>query len=229
MNLNADLGEGSGADEAILTCVDSANVGCGAHAGSMSISIATAWRCRALGIEVGAHPGYEDRAAFGRVERSLSADEIAALVAFQVAGLAAVAPIAYVKPHGALYHRCQRDAAVAEAVARVAQSHAVGIVCQAGFELALAGERAGIPVYREGFADRLLMPDGTLAPRSEAGAVLGPQSAAAQALALARSGRCDTICIHGDTTGASAVAAAVRQALIAAGITTGPLRDPGSK
>lgn len=224
MNLNADLGEGSGADEAILACVDSANVGCGAHAGSMSVSIATAWRCRALGVEVGAHPGYEDRAAFGRVERSLSADEIAALVAFQVAGLASVVPIAYVKPHGALYHRCQRDRAVADAVARVAQSHGVGLVCQAGFELAVAGERAGIPVYREGFADRLLMPDGTLAPRSQGGAVLTPHAAVTQALALARSGLCDTICIHGDTAGAAAVASAVRQALTDAGITSGPLR-----
>src|SRR5580765_7055978 len=90
MNLNSDLGEGFGADEAILGLVDSANVACGAHAGSVSISIATALRCRELGVEVGAHPGYDDRAEFGRVERGLSAQEIEALIAFQVAGLAAV-------------------------------------------------------------------------------------------------------------------------------------------
>jgi 5-oxoprolinase (ATP-hydrolysing) subunit A len=224
MNLNADLGEGSGADEAILACVDSANIACGAHAGSMSISIATAWRCQELGVEVGAHPGFEDRAGFGRVDAGLSAREIDALVRFQVAGLAAVAPIAYVKPHGALYHRCQKDVRVAEVVAAIAALHGVGVMCQPGFELAAAAERAGIPVYREGFADRTLLPDGSLAPRGQVGALLSPPAAAEQALALARSGRFDTICIHGDTPSASSVAAAVRAALTGAGIETQALR-----
>jgi UPF0271 protein len=225
VNVNADLGEGVGADDAILACVDSANIACAAHAGSISISIATAWRCRELGVEVGAHPSYEDRAGFGRVEKSLSPREIEALVSFQVAGLAAVAPIAYVKPHGALYHRCQADPATAEAVVRVAGRHNVGVVCQDGFELAEAAARAGIPVYREGFADRLLLPDGSLAPRSRPDAVLRPEQAAAQAVKLARSGRIDTICVHGDTSGAAAVAAAVRQALKDANVQTGPLRS----
>jgi len=123
MNLNSDLGEGAGADEEILACVDSASVGCGVHAGSASITIATAMRCRALGVEVGAHPGYEDRPNFGRVEVPMSPDDIEALVAFQVGGLAAVVPITFVKPHGALYRRCQLDPAAAEAVARVARAH----------------------------------------------------------------------------------------------------------
>jgi UPF0271 protein len=224
MNINADLGEGVGSDDVILRSVDSANIACAAHAGSISISIATAWRCRELGVEVGAHPSYEDRAGFGRVEKSMSPREIEALVAFQVAGLAAVTPISYVKPHGALYHRCQQDAATAEAVAGVAARHGVGIVCQEGFELAAAAERAGIPVFREGFADRLLLPDGSLAPRNRPDAVLHPHEAAAQALKLAQSGRFDTICVHGDTAGAAAVAQAVRRALNEAGIETGPLR-----
>src|SRR5882672_8829072 len=105
MNLSSDLGEGAGDDEAIIGFVDSASIACGAHAGSVSISIATAWRCRQLGVEVGAHPGYDDRERFGRVEQALSASDIEALVAYQVAGLAAVVTIAYVKPHGGLYHR----------------------------------------------------------------------------------------------------------------------------
>ena len=92
MNLNADLGEGAGEDEAVLACVDSANIACGVHAGSVSVAIATAWRCEALGVEVGAHPGYDDMQGFGRVERSLSVKDIEALVAFQVAALAAIAP-----------------------------------------------------------------------------------------------------------------------------------------
>ena len=223
MNLNADIGEGAGEDEAVLASVDSANIACGVHAGSASIVIATAWRCRTLGLEVGAHPGYDDRSGFGRVERSLGADEIEALIAFQVASLAAVAPIAYIKPHGALYHRCQRDAAAADALARVAKSHGIGLVGQPGFEIVAAAERAGVPGYREGFADRLMLPDGSLAPRSQAGAVLKPDLAAQQALSLARSGRCDTICVHGDTKGAGQVAASVRKALREAGIETAPL------
>jgi UPF0271 protein len=224
LNVNADVGEGISTDDAILACVDSANIACAAHAGSMSISIATAWRCLELGVEIGAHPSYEDRAGFGRVEKSMSPREVEALVAFQVAGLAAVAPIAYVKPHGALYHRCQRDAETAHAVVSVAARHDAGLVCQDGFELAAAARAAGLPVYREGFADRLLMPDGTLAPRSRSDAMLRPDQAAEQAVNIARSGSVDTICVHGDSAGAPAVAAAVRRALKEAGIDTGPLR-----
>jgi len=223
MNVNADIGEGAGEDEAVLACVDSANIACGVHAGSATITIATAWRCRTLGIQVGAHPGYDDRAGFGRVERSMGADEIQALIAFQVAGLAAVAPIAYIKPHGALYHRCQRDAAAADALARVGAAHGVGLVGQPDFEIVAAAHRAGIPAYREGFADRLMLPDGSLAPRTQPGAMLDAALAARQAVALARSGRFDTICVHGDTKGAGQMAAAVRAALREAGVETAPL------
>ena len=95
---------------------------------------------------------------------------------------------------------------------------------QPGFEIVAAAERAGIPGYREGFADRLMLPDGSLAPRSQAGAVLDPNLATQQAVSLARSGGYDTICVHGDTRGAGQVAAAVRNALREAGIETMPLR-----
>jgi UPF0271 protein len=223
MNFNADLGEGASEDEAILAQVDSACVACGVHAGSVSISIATVARCRALGVEVGAHPGYDDRANFGRVELPMSVDEIEALVAFQVAGLAAIGPIAFVKPHGALYRRCQNDRAAADALARVAKQHGVGLVGQPGLEIIAAADRAGVAGYREGFADRLVLPDGSLAPRHQPGAVLDENLAVRQAVQMARSGRYDTICIHGDTKGAAHVATRVREALRAAGITTGPL------
>jgi UPF0271 protein len=224
LNLNADLGEGAGEDEAILAQVDSACVGCGVHAGSASISLATVSRCRALGVEVGAHPGYDDRPNFGRVEVPISVEEIEALVAFQVAGLAAVATLAFVKAHGALYRRCQVDRAAADALARVAKRHGAGLVGQPGFEIIAAADRAGIPGYREGFADRRVLPDGTLAPRHEPGSVLEPERAVEQAVRMAHSGQYDTICIHGDTPGAAVVAAAVRRALDSAGIATGPLR-----
>jgi UPF0271 protein len=228
VNVNADIGEGSGDDEAVLACIDSANIACGVHAGSVSIAIATARRCRGVGVEVGAHPGYDDRDNFGRVELSLSVKEIEALVAFQVAGLASVARIVYVKPHGALYHRCQHDAAAAAAVARIARAHGAGLLGQPGFGIMAAAERAGIPAYREGFADRLMLPDGSLAPRTQPGAILGPEMAAQQAVHLAESGMYDSICIHGDAKGAGQVAASVRKALTASGITTGPLGATGS-
>jgi len=223
LNLNSDLGEGAGEDEAILAHVDSACVCCGVHAGSASLTIETVARCHALGVEVGAHPGYDDRANFGRVEVPMSVDEIAALVTLQVAGMAALGPLAFVKLHGALYHHCQVDRAAADAAARVAKRYGAGLVGQPGFELVAAASRAGIPAYREGFADRRMLSDGRLAPRHEPGSLLEPQRAVEQALQLARSGRYDTICIHGDTPGAAEIVAAVRRAFAAAGITTSRL------
>jgi UPF0271 protein len=105
----------------------------------------------------------------------------------------------------------------------VAKTHGIGILGQPGFELLAAAARAGIPAYREGFADRLLLPDGRLAPRTEPGAMLDPAGAARQAVRLARSGDIDSICVHGDAPGAARTAAAVRQALREAGVETGPL------
>jgi UPF0271 protein len=223
VNLNSDIGEGAGEDEAILSYVDSANVACGLHAASASIAIATVRRCRELGVQVGAHPGYDDRANFGRVDVALTPREIEDLIAFQVAGLAAIAPIAYIKPHGALYHRCQRDGEAANALVRVARAHGVGVMGQPDFEIVAAARRARIPGYREGFADRRMFPDGTLAPRSEPGSVLDAAQAAQQAVSLAQTGLYDTICVHGDTKGAAQIAAAVRHALREAGIETAPL------
>jgi UPF0271 protein len=223
VNLNADLGEGAGQDEAILAHIDSANVGCGVHAGSASMTIETVVRCRTLGVEVGAHPGYDDRGNFGRIEVPLSAAEIEMLVAFQVAGLAALGPVGYVKAHGALYHRCQHDPAAADALARVARRFGAGLVGQPGFEILAAAQRAGIPAYREGYADRRMLPDGSLASRQEPDALLDLERAVEQAVRLARSGQYDTICIHGDSPGAAQVAAAVRNAFRMAGVATARL------
>lgn len=224
INLNSDLAEGAGHDEEILACIDSANVCCGVHAGSLSETIRIAHRCEELGVEIGAHPGYDDRASYGRVETGIGIAEYEALVAAQVAALAAVAPIAYVKAHGALYHRAQADPAAAAALARVAAHHGVGLVGQPGFAILAAAEKAGIPCYREGFADRAYLPDGRLMPRDQPGAVLAPGAAVEQAIRLARSADCDTICVHGDSPGSENVAAAIRAGLRAAGITTANLR-----
>jgi len=224
VNLNSDLAEGAGHDEEILASIDSANVCCGVHAGSLTETIRVARRCLEMGVEVGAHPGYDDRLSYGRRETGIGLADYEALVAAQVAAVAAVAPIAYIKAHGALYHRAQADPEAARALVRVAARHGVGLVGQPGFAIVAEAGRAGIPAHREGFADRAYLPDGSLKPRGEAGAVLPPQEAAEQALRLARSGHYDTICVHGDSPGSERVVAAIRASLAAAGITTGPLR-----
>ncbi|MDQ6773126.1 MAG: LamB/YcsF family protein [Candidatus Dormibacteraeota bacterium] len=223
MNVNSDLGERAGPDEAILPLIDSANVCCGAHAGSVTDTLATLRRCAELGLEVGAHPGYDDREHFGRAEVELSLPELEALIRYQVGAVAAVARLGYIKAHGALYHHCQAHPDAAEVLARVAADFHVGLMGQPGFAIIDACRRAGVPAYREGFADRAYLPSGLLAPRAQAGAVLGPEAAAAQALRLAGSGEYDTICLHGDSPGAEATARQIRQALALNGVQTGPL------
>ncbi len=223
INICSDLAEMAGFDEAILPLIDSANVCCGIHAGSLTESVRVARRCQELGVEVGAHPGYDDRPNFGRTEIELSPAEVRDLIAFQVAGLAAVAKLGYVKAHGALYHYCQRNREAARVAAEVARDHGVGLVGQPGFALIEAALELGIPAYREGFADRAYLPDGRLAPRDRPGAVLAPEAAAEQAIRFARSGRFDTICLHGDSPGAVETARRIRAALQAEGIATGPL------
>jgi UPF0271 protein len=181
-------------------------------------------RCLELGVEVGAHPGYDDRVNFGRVETSIGLDEYEALVDGQVAMLAAVAPVAYIKAHGALYHRAQADLGAAAALARVARRFDAGLVGQPGFGILAAADAAGVPGYREGYADRADLEDGRLLPRTEPGAVLGPEQAAEQALRLALSGAFDTICVHGDSPGSERVVAVIRERFRQAGLTTGHLR-----
>jgi len=225
VNLNSDLAEGAGHDEEILGSIDSANVACGVHAGSITEMTRIAKRCAELGVEVGAHPGYDDRDNYGRVETGISAEEFEALVAAQVAALAAVVSIGYIKAHGALYHRAQADPAAAAALARVAKRHGVGLVGQPGRLILSAAAELGVPGYREGYADRAYEPDGSLRSRSLPGAVLEPEAAVEQAVRLARSGDFDTICLHGDSPGSERVAAAVRKGLAESGITTGPLRN----
>ena len=223
MNINSDLGESAGLDAEILAFIDSANVCCGSHAGSASETIATFHRCRELGVQVGAHPGYDDRPNFGRVEVPLSAEAIGDLVRFQVGAIAALGPIGYIKAHGALYHRCQADPAAADQLARVALEFEAPLMGQPGFEILEACRRHRVRAYSEGFADRRYLSGGKLAARTEPGAVLEPAQAAEQAIAFAREGRFDTICLHGDSPGAVETARTIRQALIEAGIKTGAL------
>jgi UPF0271 protein len=223
MNVNSDLGEGAGHDLEILRFIDSANVCCGLHAGSATETIETSRHCRELQVEVGAHPGYDDRENYGRLEVELPLDDLEALIRFQVGAIAGIARLGYVKAHGALYHHCQHHAEAAERLVRVAADYQLGAMGQPGYAIVEACERLGVRGYREGFADRAYLPDGRLAPRSQPGSVLGPDEAAEQALRLIRSGDYDTICLHGDSPGAPATARRIREALEEAGIQTAPL------
>jgi UPF0271 protein len=193
---------------------------------------------RRYGAAVGAHPGFQDLEGFGRREMRVSSAELETLVAYQIGALAGVADtegarLNHVKPHGALYNMAARDAGMADAIARAVRAMDASLVLfgLSGSELVAAGERAGLRVASEVFADRGYWPNGSLAPRGTPGAVITEvEDVVRRAVGMARgqavtcvdgsrvSVRADTICIHGDTPGAAALARAVRSALTAAGI-----------
>ncbi len=224
MNINSDLGEGAGLDDEILPRIDSANVCCAAHAGSIRETAATVRRCQELGVEVAAHPGFDDRENFGRVEYRLPLPELEGLIRFQLGALAALTKLGYVKAHGALYHVCQANDDAAELLVRVSAEFGLGVMGQPGYGILAACQKLGVKGYREGFADRAYLANGLLAPRSQPGSVLEPDAAAEQALRDIRSGKYDSICLHGDSPGAPATARRIRAAITEAGIETGPLR-----
>ena len=237
IDLNADLGEGVGDDVAMLGLVSSANIACGLHAGGPQ-DMATAFAAAlAGGVAVGAHPGYADRANFGRVVVPHTLAEVERLVAWQVGaagGMAALAGhrITHVKAHGALYNLAAVNPDVARAIARAVRAvdPALTCLCLAGSAGAAATAATGLRVAAEVFADRAYRPDGTLVPRGQLGAVIHDASiVTARTLAMlddraitAADGTrlalpMDSICLHGDTPGAVALARALRAGLTAAG------------
>lgn len=243
IDLNADVGESlgpwpMGADEALIPLVTSVNVACGFHAGDPLTIRRTVRLALDTGIAVGAHPGYPDLVGFGRRMMDLADDELEAAVLYQVAALAGIVRaeggrLSHVKPHGALYNRAATDSGVAAAVARAVASLGPGLrlVGPPGSALLDAGAAAGLTCIGEGFADRSYEADGSLRSRRLPGALIGdPDRAAAQAVGIARDSRvtafdgtviavaASTLCIHGDTPGAVAIARAVRDALVAAGV-----------
>ena len=222
-DLNCDMGELEDAahEAALMEHITSANIACGAHAGDEGTMERTARLALERGVRIGAHPSYPDRANFGRVEMSLPPDAIEDAVLGQLRRLEEVVrtlggQITHVKPHGALYNVAARDAEVARAIGA-----AVGKWGGAASVFGLAGSAAldlwremGLTPVAEGFADRRYEPDGSLRPRKFADALITePEEAAAQAVRLAREGRAQTVCVHGDTPGAVAIARACRRAL----------------
>jgi len=207
--LNLDAGEHDDEPPALWQLADIVCIACGGHAGDE----ASMRRVLAVAREVGAHPSYPDREGFGRRTIAIDARALTDTIREQCARLAAVCDrVAYVKPHGALYHDANRDSVLARALIEGATAAlgAVAVIGPARGALHDAAAAAGLRYLREGFADRATRPDGSLLPRSEPGALIEDPALAA---ARARELDCDTVCIHADTPGSLAIAHAVRAVL----------------
>ncbi|MGN8048489.1 LamB/YcsF family protein [Curtobacterium sp. 22159] len=238
IDLNSDLGEGFGAwtmgdDEAMLDVVSSANIACGAHAGDPSIMLATCRAAAERGVTVGAHVAYRDLVGFGRRPVQVTPDELYADVVHQLGALVATARVAgtavrYVKPHGALYNTACADPVQAEVVARAVADvdPTLTLLALPGSELLRAATDRGLRAVGEAFADRAYEPDGSLVSRSRPGAVLhDPDVIAERVLRMVTDGTvtavdgsevpvgADSVCVHGDTPDAVAMARAIRALL----------------
>lgn len=247
IDLNADVGEGygvwtTGADEALLDVVTSANVACGFHAGDPLIMWRTCASAARRGVRVGAQVGYRDLAGFGRRRMEIPADALTADVVYQIGALQACAGavgtrVGYVKPHGALYNTAADDPGQADAVvaAVAAVDSTLPVLGPAGSELADAAARYGVPFVAEAFADRGYLASGRLVPRERPDAlVTDPSTVAARAVRFVTDKRLTavdgteidieaaSICVHGDTPGAAELARVVRNALLSAGIAVEP-------
>jgi len=230
IDLNADLGEGVTDDPGLLAVVTSANVACGYHAGDVATMTTVCEVAVRHGITVGAQVSYADRENFGRVALDVGYDELRNHVADQVFTLTRIArraglTVAYVKPHGALYNRVVEDETQARAV--LDGSGDLPVLGLPGSALLELATRVGRSVWREGFPDRGYTDGpwaGRLLPRDRPDAVLtDPDEVAARAVAMARSGDVDSVCVHGDSPGAVRTARAVRVALEVEGIDVRPV------
>lgn len=234
IDLNADVGErpgpdGLAADAEIIAAFSSVNVACGFHAGDAATMRAICAEAVLRQKRIGAHVSYLDREGFGRRDLEVEPEELRQQIAQQISALrihagAEHGRVGYVKPHGALYNRAAVDRSRAEVVvaAILAVDHHLTLLAPPDSEMARVAEARGLAHAAEGFADRAYLPDGTLVPRAEAGAVLEPEQALVQAVALARSGRYRSLCLHSDTPGAAALAVALRNRLIGAGFEIRP-------
>ena len=214
IDLNCDMGENIGNDADIMPYITSANIACGFHAGDSKTMRATVRMAKKHGVYVGPHPSWLDVEGFGRREMSLPADEVEALVLYQIGALAAIAKaegveLHHVKPHGAIYNQAAKDRVLANAIARAVKSFSKDLVLVglAGSGLIEAGIEVALRVANEGFPDRNYNPDGTLVSRKEPHAIIeAPGDVAKHALQLIREGvlfgekrvRVDTLCLHGD-------------------------------
>lgn len=242
IDLNSDLGEGFGAytcgdDAAMLDIVTSANVACGFHAGDPDIMARTFRLAKDRSVAIGAHPGFRDLEGFGRRRIALNSGEIERMVAYQIGAAQALAVyaghrIAYVKAHGALANWAEVDESVANAVARAVRAvdARLALLCIAASAQVRAAEGQGLRAVAEVFADRGYTSEGRLIPRGEPGAMIVDADAAAGRLMrmiearalIAQDGTriptpIDSVCVHGDSPRAVAMARRIRVRLEAAG------------
>ena len=243
IDLNSDVGESFGRwtlgdDSAMFESVSSANVACGFHAGDPSVIRATSAKAAQAGVVIGAHVGYRDLAGFGRRFLDVDPQELADDVVYQIGALQALAATAgarvkYVKPHGGLYNAIVKHTAQAQAVvdAVKAVDPGLAILGLPGSEVLRLAEKSGLRPVTEAFADRAYNPDGTLVSRTLPGAVLhDPAEVAQHVLRMATERRimaidgtilnvrAESICVHGDSPGAVAMATAVKSVLSDAGV-----------
>jgi 5-oxoprolinase (ATP-hydrolysing) subunit A len=249
-DFNCDMGESFGAwtmglDEEVIRFITSANIACGFHAGDPATMRRTVRLAEAHGVGIGAHPGFPDLRGFGRRNLAATPDEVRDDVVYQVGALSGFThakKLQHVKPHGALYNMAVPGGDLARAIgeAVLETDPSMVLVVLAGSRWADQAERMGLRVAREAFADRALLPDGTLVPRSKPGAVIHDIQhviersvrLATEKTVVAISGEvvhieADTLCLHGDTPDAVALASALRGALEAAGISLSPLGTLG--
>jgi UPF0271 protein len=246
IDLNADLGEGAPgqgeqgdrSDEVLMRSITSANIACGVHAGSPSTMAAAMDAAKKFGVAVGAHPSYPDREHFGRRSVRLGPGTLRDVLLYQLGAFSALARVrglvvTHVKPHGALYNDAAGDPALADVVAATVAGfdRSLIVVGLAGSRLTEAARRHGLRAADEAFCDRRYESDGTLRSRNLPDAlILDPEEAARQAYRIVLEGRvqtaagtdvalrAQTLCIHGDSPKACAIAAAVRARLEAAGV-----------
>ncbi|MFC7361237.1 LamB/YcsF family protein [Nocardioides astragali] len=247
IDLNADLGESFGQwtlgdDDALLDLVTSANVACGFHAGDPTVLRHTCERAAERGVVIGAQVGYRDLAGFGRRFIDVEPSDLTNDVLYQIGALDAFARVAgtqvrYVKPHGALYNAIVHHEAQAAAVVEAVRSYdpSLPVMGMPGSVWLRLAEEAGLAVVPEAFADRAYTPEGTLVSRREPDAVLhDPDEVAERCVSLVTRGevtavdgsvvpvRAASLCVHGDSPGAVAMARAVRGRLERAGVTVAP-------
>lgn len=243
IDINCDMGESfgawrMGADEQVMPHITSANIACGAHAGDPRVMRRTVRMARHHDVGIGAHPGFPDLVGFGRRDLHVDPAEMEDSVLAQIGALAAMAKaegtrLRHVKAHGALYTMANRDAKLADAIARAIRAFDAALVMFVlpGTEMERAGREGGLPIALEGFADRAYEPDGSLTPRSKPGAVIhDPDAVVQRGVRMVRDGivlttdgreipmKIDTICVHGDTPGAPELTRGLRAGLESAGI-----------
>lgn len=234
IDLNADLGElpgdaGAAIDGALLGLVTSASVACGGHAGDGDSMRRVCNRAAELGVSVGAHVSYPDRANFGRRRVDLAPTALLGSLRRQMDGLlaaSAAAGVRYIKAHGALYNTSVADDETAAVLTGLAAEYRLPVLTQSGGRLAQVASATGVATYAEFFADRAYEPNGRLRPRSEPRAVITDGravvarviTAVSDAVVMSHDGRTvrlrvDSVCVHGDTPGAVALAGRIRDAL----------------